>query len=100
MNLLPMRYYLSVVKEGGISRAAERLHITQQTLSAHIAALEKELGCPLFERRPRFRLTYAGRVFQDYARRFSELDRAMPTSPAKNRASFPSASPIPADAFY
>lgn len=77
MNFLPMRYYLSVVKEGGISRAAERLHITQQTLSAHIAALEKELGCPLFERRPRFRLTYAGRVFQDYARQFSELDRAM-----------------------
>ncbi len=77
MNFLPMRYYLEVVREKSISRAAERLHVTQQTLSAHIAALERELGCPLFERRPRLTLTYAGRVFADYARRFGQLYRSM-----------------------
>ena len=77
MNLLPMRYYLEVVKEKSISHAAARLHITQQTLSAHIAALEKELGCTLFRRKPDFALTYAGRVFYEYARRFESLYRSM-----------------------
>ena len=77
MNFLPMQYYLEVVKEKSISRAAARLHITQQTLSAHIAALEKELGCTLFRRKPDFALTYAGRVFCEYARRFDSLYRSM-----------------------
>ena len=40
MNLLPMSYYIEVVKLQSISRAAESLQITQQTLSTHIAALE------------------------------------------------------------
>ena len=77
MNFLPMQYYLEVVKEKSISHAAARFHITQQTLSAHIAALEKELGCTLFRRKPDFALTYAGHVFYEYARRFDSLYRSM-----------------------
>ena len=56
MNLLPMSYFIEVVNQQGISKAAEKLQITQQTLSSHIAALEKELGCSLFIRKPKFRL--------------------------------------------
>lgn len=41
MNLLPMKYYIVVADQKSITRAAEELHITQQTLSAHMAALEK-----------------------------------------------------------
>ena len=77
MHFLPMEYYLEVVKEKSISRAAKNLHITQQTLSTHIAALENELNCTLFRRRPRFELTYAGQVFRDYAVRFTDLYRSM-----------------------
>ena len=77
MHFLPMQYYLEVIKEKSISRAAKNLNITQQTLSTHIAALEKELGCTLFRRRPRFELTHAGRVFRDYAVRFTDLYRSM-----------------------
>lgn len=77
MNLLPMQYYLAVVKARSISRAAASLHVTQQTLSAHMAAIERELGCRLFERPPRFALTDAGRRFQQYAERFCALDAAM-----------------------
>ena len=77
MHFLPMQYYLEVVKEKSISRAAKNLNITQQTLSTHIAALEKELGCTLFQRRPQFELTYAGQVFRDYAIRFTDLYRSM-----------------------
>ena len=79
MNILPMQYFLKVVNEKSISRAAEQLHITQQALSGHMNALEKELGCTLFLRRPCFQLTYAGQVFYDYAGRFDRLYRSMQT---------------------
>ncbi len=77
MNFLPMQYYIEVVNQKGISRAASGLHITQQTLSAHIAALEKELGCTLFRRKPGFALTHAGRRFYEYACRFDALYGSM-----------------------
>lgn len=77
MHFLPMQYYLEVVKEKSISRAAKNLNIAQQTLSTHIATLEKELGCTLFQRRPQFELTYAGQVFRDYAIRFTDLYSSM-----------------------
>lgn len=75
MNFLPMRYFIAVAQCKGISRAAKELYITQQTLSAHMSALEKELGCTLFMRKPRFELTYAGKRFLEYALSFcSEYD--------------------------
>ena len=77
MNLLPMSYFIEVVNQQGISRAAEKLQITQQTLSSHIAGLEKELGCTLFFRRPKFRLTAEGELFLEYCRRFVRLDQTM-----------------------
>lgn len=70
MNFLPMRYFIAVAQCKGISRAAKELYITQQTLSAHMTALEKELGCTLFARKPRFELTYAGKRFLEYALNF------------------------------
>lgn len=77
MNFLPMYYYTVVVEKQSISQAAQQLHITQQTLSTHIAALEKELGSRLFERRPDFRLTYAGQVFYNYACHFTQRYSAL-----------------------
>lgn len=77
MNFLPMNYFIRVVKCGGISPAAKELHITQQTLSAHMAALEKELGCVLFTRKPHFELTYAGKRFLEYARNFCSSYESM-----------------------
>ncbi len=77
MNLLPMKYFTAVVKHRSISKAAQSLFLTQQTLSAHMAALEKELGCTLFLRRPAFRLTPQGELFLDYCQKFLALDGAM-----------------------
>lgn len=51
MELRALRYYLAVCEHGTMSRAAEALHVTQPALSRQIAALERELGCELFERR-------------------------------------------------
>ena len=77
MNILQMTYFIAVVEHQNISRAAQSLFITQQTLSAHVAAMEKELGTCLFERRPKFRLTRSGERFYQYCLRFRELNYAM-----------------------
>ena len=47
MNLQTMEYFSVLARERSFTRAAEALHITQQSLSGHIAAVEQELGAPL-----------------------------------------------------
>lgn len=67
MNLQSMDYVITTAEEKSITKAAQRLHITQQTLSAHISALEEELGCELFIRHVPLEITFAGREFLKYA---------------------------------
>lgn len=50
MEIRVLRYFLTVVREGGINRAAEALHITQPTLSRQLSQLEEEVGVKLFHR--------------------------------------------------
>lgn len=70
MELRLLKYFLAVVHEENISRAAEALCITQPTLSRQIAQLEEELGARLFERGKRLSLTEAGMMLK---RRAEEL---------------------------
>lgn len=59
-----------------VTRAAEKLHLTQSALSSRIAALENELGVTLLDRRDkRLRLTLAGQRFQLHAQRLLDLQR-------------------------
>ena len=67
MNLSSMDYFTVLARERSFTKAAQQLHITQQSLSAHIAALEQELGTPLVVRKVPLELTYAGTVFLRYA---------------------------------
>lgn len=50
MEIRVLRYFLTVVREEGINRAAEVLHITQPTLSRQLAQLEEGVGVKLFHR--------------------------------------------------
>lgn len=62
------RTFLAVVTAGNFISAAERLHVTQSTVSARIHALEQQLGCTLFVRnKGGTTLTPAGRQFQKHA---------------------------------
>ena len=45
-----LRYFITITEEGSISKAAEKLMITQPTLSRQLKDLEQELGEPLFIR--------------------------------------------------
>lgn len=61
--------FLAVVDYGSFSAAAEQTHRSQSRVSIHLAALERSLGAPLFDRRYRpVRLTDAGRAYLPYAR--------------------------------
>jgi DNA-binding transcriptional LysR family regulator len=62
MELYQLRTFIAVADEGNLTKAAERIHASQPAVSAHIKALEGELGVSLFVRTPRgMLLTDAGR---------------------------------------
>jgi DNA-binding transcriptional LysR family regulator len=64
-----LRYFLAVVEEGGVTRAANRLHVAQPSLSQSLRTLERELGVELFQRVGRgLRLTAAGEALIGPAR--------------------------------
>ncbi|WP_033920910.1 LysR family transcriptional regulator [Sphingomonas sp. 37zxx] len=79
-----LRYFLAVVDHGNFSRAAANCHVSQPTLSAGIAKLERFLGTPLFLRSSqRVELTGAGTRFLDHARRIeSEFNLALQAATA------------------
>jgi len=68
LNYHHLRYFWVVSQEGGLRKAAERLHVSQPTISAQIAALEGVLGEKLFRRGPRgLTLTETGHLAFSYA---------------------------------
>jgi DNA-binding transcriptional LysR family regulator len=76
MNLRFVEAYHWAVTLKSVTRAAEKLHVTQSALSSRIAALEDELGVLLLDRRDkRFRLTPAGVRFARHAERLLNLQR-------------------------
>ncbi len=62
-----IRVFSAVVEEGGFSRAAERLHVSQSAVSQTVANLEHKLETQLLLRRGRIRLTEAGKRLFGYA---------------------------------
>ncbi len=76
MNLRFVEAFYWVVSLKSVSRAAEKLFITQSAMSSRIAALEEELGVLLLDRRDKqFRLTVAGLRFFSHAQRLLALHR-------------------------
>lgn len=68
VNYKHLHYFWMVAKEGGISRASERLHLTPQTISGQLTLLENQLGIRLFSRVGRgLELTETGRLVLSYA---------------------------------
>lgn len=69
MEFNQLRYVCAIAETGSFSRAAERCHVAQPSLSQQILKLEEDLGAKLFDRLGRsIRLTEAGRAFLPHAR--------------------------------
>ena len=63
MDILKLRSFVMVARLGHLTRAAERLALTQPAVTAHIKAIEQEIGIALFDRSPgRITLTRSGEV--------------------------------------
>lgn len=77
MELLQLRYFQALAREEHMSRTAEKLYISQPSLSLTIKKLETELGVPLFDRTGRtIRLNNYGKLFlQRVEEVFSALER-------------------------
>lgn len=87
MELRTLRSFLSVAREGNVTRAARSLHITQPALSRQLSELERELGCELLVRESRgVTLTDAGMLLRKRAEEIvsladrTELEMRAPTA--------------------
>ena len=61
MDLIQLRAFVTVAREGNLTRAAERLHLTQPAVSLQVKSLQQSLGLTLFQRSPTgMRLTSEG----------------------------------------
>lgn len=74
MDIRQLKYFLAVAEEGLVTRAADRLHITQSPLSQQMISLEKELGVQLLQRtKKHVGLTEAGQVLKRRAEQILDL---------------------------
>lgn len=74
MELAELEIFRTVVAEGGVTRAAERLNRVQSNVTTRIKQLEQSIGVPLFVRdRKRLILTASGEALLDYAERILDL---------------------------
>jgi DNA-binding transcriptional LysR family regulator len=74
MNLNHLLVFHAVCCEGGVSRAADRLLVSQPAVSKLLRDFEREVGTPLFDRLPRgMRLTKAGAALSPFAQRIFAL---------------------------
>ena len=80
MELHQLRTFVAVAREGHLTRAADRLHLSQPSISAHIKTLEKEIGLNLFDRTPKgMRLTKQGETLLAHAYKVLEAGQSLLT---------------------
>ncbi len=78
LNYHHLRYFWTVAKEGSLKKAAEKLHVSQPSISAQVGQLEAALGESLFRRNGRSKaLTDAGQVACRYAEEIFSLGREL-----------------------
>ncbi|MBQ6774461.1 MAG: LysR family transcriptional regulator [Synergistaceae bacterium] len=76
MDLKQIEYIIAIDEQQSITRAADKLHVTQSALNQQLLRLEDDLNVKLFERGKRIMIpTYAGKIYLDSARKILEIKR-------------------------
>ena len=76
MDLRQVEYILKIAEEKNITKAAEKLYISQPALNQQLLNLEKELGTPLFQRkRGEWRVTEAGEIYLEAGRKIIDIKK-------------------------
>ena len=76
MDTRQIEYILQIAEENNITKAAEKLFITQSALNQQLLKLERELGTPLFQRtKNKWCLTDAGRIYVEGARKMMQIKK-------------------------
>lgn len=87
MTIVQLKYFLTVCESGRIRIAAERLHVSEPTISVAIRRLEDDVGQPLFTRnRRQLDLTEAGRRFRTRAQEVVDCFERLEADVESNRA--------------
>lgn len=77
MNLQQIKYIIAISEELNISKAAEKMFISQSAMSQQLMNLENELGTKLFERGERtLRITKAGSIYLNAAKAILNIERS------------------------
>ncbi|BFL66870.1 MULTISPECIES: cidABC operon transcriptional activator CidR [Staphylococcus] len=80
MDIKHMKYFVEVVKQGGMTKASKSLYIAQPTISKAIKDIEAEMAVPLFDRSKRnLVLTDAGKIFFNKCKEIISLYDNLPT---------------------
>ena len=86
MNLSYLKYAVEVEKTGSITKAAQNFYMNQPHLSKIIRELEKDLGCPIFDRTSRGMIpTARGEEFLRYAKGIMEQESQLDKLCSRNR---------------
>ena len=87
MELKKIDYFLRIVDEGSLSKAASSLYLTQPTLSRFLANLEEEVGIKLFERGKdnSLKMTAAGQLYLEAARKIAAVTGDLETQLSRYR---------------
>jgi DNA-binding transcriptional LysR family regulator len=95
MEMHQVRYFLALSDELNFTRAARRCGVTQPSLTNAIRALERELGGPVFHRKPRIELTELGRAVWPYLQEIAQNAQHVRDTARTLGAPLPSVAPPP-----
>ncbi len=80
MDIISLRYFVEIANELNFTKAANNLYSSQQCLSQHIRRLEVYYGVKLLERKPKVRLTEAGKLLLEASKSILEIDENLQSS--------------------
>ena len=79
MDTISLYYFTEAAKDLNFTQTANRLFLSQQNLRSHIARLESQCGCKMFQRKPQVLLPCDGALFLSYSQQEGASEGNIPS---------------------